>query len=231
MLPEQEGAYIHLLCFDWQEDGLLNDMGVLVHLSRITKDKLMFVLEKFKAHPRKEGWLTHPRLEKERKKQKEFRKKKSVSGKQGAKKRWSKKPQAPDNQGGNDTEKPDGDANGDAINLPIANDGSPSPIPSPSAIAIPKDKKKREGRKLPALADWLDYAKEKDYPKEDAESAFDHYTANGWKQKGGNLIKDWKAALRTCKKFYYQRNFNNTESERERLREEKKQRIADDKPW
>ena len=64
----------------------------------------------------------------------------------------------------------------------------------------------KRGRKLPSIGDWLAYAKEKDYPKDDASSAFDHYTANGWKQKGGNLIKDWKAALRTCKGFYEKRN-------------------------
>ncbi|MBR1387795.1 MAG: hypothetical protein IJ553_05275 [Alloprevotella sp.] len=30
-----------------------------------------------------------------------------------------------------------------------------------------------------------------------AQQFCDHYTANGWKQKGGNPIKDWRAAVRT----------------------------------
>lgn len=126
MLPEQEGAYIHLLCFDWQEDGLLDDMAVLVHLSRIPQDKLEFVLEKFKPHPRKNGWLTHPRLEKERKKQKAYKRKKSQSGKAGANKRWG----TSGNQRDTGSKKDSG-ANGGAKKVPMANDSSPSPIPSP----------------------------------------------------------------------------------------------------
>jgi len=84
----------------------------------------------------------------------------------------------------------------------------------------------KSGRKLPTLADWLDYAKEKDYPKEDAESAFDHYIANGWKQKGGNLIKDWKAAVRTCKRLYLQRTGQDKPSH-----QEKHDNRDENEPW
>lgn len=130
MLPEQEGAYIHLLCFDWEEDGLLDDIGVLVHLSRISQGKLEFVLEKFKPHPRKTGWLTHPRLEKERKKQKAYRRKKSQSGKAGANKRWKQSEDQQDTKGKNDSA-----ANGTATQLPLANDSSSSSSSIASASA------------------------------------------------------------------------------------------------
>jgi len=68
------------------------------------------------------------------------------------------------------------------------------------------EENKKKGAKRPTLDEWLAYADERNYPRDDAESAFDHYTANGWKQSKGNSIKCWKAALRTCKGFYLKRN-------------------------
>jgi len=66
---------------------------------------------------------------------------------------------------------------------------------------LDKDKDKSKER-IPTLNQWLEYAKEKNYPANDAEGAFDHYVANGWVQGKNKPIKDWKAALRTCKKRY-----------------------------
>jgi hypothetical protein len=56
---------------------------------------------------------------------------------------------------------------------------------------------KKEKVVNPSLKDWIDYCKSKDY-KFDYESAWGHYQSNGWKQKGGNRITDWKAAALTC---------------------------------
>jgi hypothetical protein len=62
-----------------------------------------------------------------------------------------------------------------------------------------KDRRTEE-RGRPTLAQWLAYAGEKNWPPADAENAFDHYEANGWRQARGNLIRDWKAAARTCQR-------------------------------
>lgn len=51
----------------------------------------------------------------------------------------------------------------------------------------------REG--TPTLEEVQAYVKEKGL-KMSAEGFFDHFTANGWRQSGGNKIKDWKAACR-----------------------------------
>ena len=55
-------------------------------------------------------------------------------------------------------------------------------------------------KRTPTLEQWLAYAGERHWTKDDAEAAFDHYEANGWRQANGNTIRDWKAAARTCQR-------------------------------
>lgn len=47
-----------------------------------------------------------------------------------------------------------------------------------------------------SIEDAKAYAKELNLPEVEACKFFDHFQANGWRQKGGNAIKDWRAALR-----------------------------------
>lgn len=61
----------------------------------------------------------------------------------------------------------------------------PSEKGSPPAQAKPIDLNEVE-----AYADTLSL------PGSEAAKFFDHFTANGWRQAGGNAIKDWQAALR-----------------------------------
>ncbi len=48
--------------------------------------------------------------------------------------------------------------------------------------------------------EWAAYGATLDpaWPVIDLRASFDHYEANGWRQKGGNPIKNWQAACRTC---------------------------------
>jgi predicted phage replisome organizer len=61
-------------------------------------------------------------------------------------------------------------------------------------------KKKTASRFIPpTLEEVQAYCKERGN-NVDPERFIDYYTANGWKQKGGNSIKDWKATIRTWEK-------------------------------
>lgn len=53
----------------------------------------------------------------------------------------------------------------------------------------------------PTLEEWLAHASEIGWTDlADAERTFHYYTANGWRQPGGNVIRDWRAAARGCAK-------------------------------
>lgn len=92
MEPAEEGCYIRLLCFDWREDGLPDDMDVLARYCRI--DPITFqtywarLSPCFVAHPKKDGHVTNKRLQLERKEQRRRRRAMSQGGKRGARKRW-----------------------------------------------------------------------------------------------------------------------------------------------
>ena len=58
----------------------------------------------------------------------------------------------------------------------------------------------------PSLTEWTDYGKEIGWDKADAEMAFDHYQANGWRVGGKAPVKDWKACARNCKRMSANRN-------------------------
>lgn len=85
----QEGAYIRLLAYDWTNNGIPEDKEASRKLSRLPDGSAIEpVLACFQKHPRKEGFLTHSRLQHERRKQSEHRKERKESGLKGAKKRW-----------------------------------------------------------------------------------------------------------------------------------------------
>lgn len=58
----------------------------------------------------------------------------------------------------------------------------------------------------PSLTDWVSYGSEIGWNKADAEMAFDHYQANGWKVGGKAPVKDWRACARNCFRMSGKRN-------------------------
>jgi uncharacterized protein YdaU (DUF1376 family) len=90
MSMAQKGAYITLICYCWKEDKLPNNPDYIRKLlGNVPKWKTLWNGIKHKFEIRG-NYLIHPRLEKEKLKQEEYRLKKSISGKKGMEKRWSK---------------------------------------------------------------------------------------------------------------------------------------------
>lgn len=87
MTPEQEGAYIRLLCYCWASGdcSLPSDEQALLSLSRLKDiDSLRVVADCFNQHPTESHKLVNLRLKKEQEKQEAWRKKSSNGGKQSA---------------------------------------------------------------------------------------------------------------------------------------------------
>ena len=86
----QKGAYITLLCYCWRVGKLQNnDDYIRKLLGNVPKWKFLWNGIKHKFEVQGE-YLIHPRLEKERMKQGEYRRKKSEAGKKAMTKRWDK---------------------------------------------------------------------------------------------------------------------------------------------
>ena len=94
MTPEQEGAYIRLLAYDWSGDGVPDNDHVLAALSRLGEGWLNggseIVRKCFIPHPEKPGFITNQRLQQEREKQKEWKEKSREGGLRSAESRRKK---------------------------------------------------------------------------------------------------------------------------------------------
>ena len=173
MTPEQEGAYVRLLCYDWSNDGIPDDDRALSALSRLGEGWFnggsRGVRECFISHPKKPGFLTNDRLLKEREKQQNWREKSREGGVKSAESRRSKK-----GKGGLRVVQP-------MVNRPVEPKANSS---SSSSESFSK----------PQLAELGEYGATLD-KSFDAGRFFDHYESNGWKV-GKTSMKNWKAAVR-----------------------------------
>lgn len=79
----QRGVYIHLLNYCWIEGSIPSGLAELKQIVSDPTISLEGVLKCFHVNPKKPNEMTHPRLEKERAKQDENRKKAVASGKKG----------------------------------------------------------------------------------------------------------------------------------------------------
>lgn len=59
---------------------------------------------------------------------------------------------------------------------------------------------------IPTLGQCKLYASIIGMPVEQGDAFFDHFASNGWRVSGKAPMKDWKAALRTWKRYHDERN-------------------------
>lgn len=79
--PAEVGAYIRLLCHQWESGSVPNDVKLLARLSQSDEQTIETILVKFS--PKKDGTLVNLKMEKVRKEADEYRKSRSSNGKKG----------------------------------------------------------------------------------------------------------------------------------------------------
>jgi len=187
MDAEERGIYITLLCLQFANGNRIRlPLAKLSQLCDTTDGKVMTVLE-MKFEETSDGWVNR-RLEEEYCKASEKQEKRAKAGKKGADARWEDGKRIADANGkrnGNRNGKRNADANGNQNQ-------------NQNQISLSKDRDTKRGKHAarPSLEEVKEYCEERG-GKVDAEQFLDHYTANGWRQSNGNLIRDWKAAVRT----------------------------------
>ena len=91
MSNQEVGCYIKLICFNWKQGSIPDDINKIARLcgeDTSVMAELWHSLKRCFISNGTNGRLINPRVEKERLKQKKYRKERSESGKKGAVKRW-----------------------------------------------------------------------------------------------------------------------------------------------
>lgn len=192
MTNQEIGCYVKLLCYCWREGSIpidLNRIAKLCGEDGSAMAQLWLAIQPcFSSAIGDPSRLVHPRLEMERKKQEEFRKERSNTGKNGANKRWR------NNLGNN------GSAMPEPMAEPMAKHGSSSSSSSSSSKSTGVFVK-------PSVEDVRKKCSEISLPETEAAGFIDYYESNGWRV-GRNPMKSWEAALRNWKKNFIERGPN-----------------------
>lgn len=177
MTLEEEGAYRRLMDHCWLQGSIPNDMRSLAALCKnITTSRMKKLWLNLQSCFQLDGdrWI-HPRIEKERAKQKARKQAKSAAGSKGAAKRWGKQ------------------SHSSAIGLPLAND-SPSSASASATTATHSSLSPRD-----ELGEWLGEYDEavSNHPltgqPEVRRTLFQHFgppglRANAWSKDDGESV-------------------------------------------
>lgn len=171
MNPEQEGAYIRLLCYDWSGDGIPDDDQTLSVLSRMGEGWFnggsTVIRNCFIPHPSKDGFITNERLQSEREKQDQWREKSKQGGIKSAASRRKK---------------------GSRVVQPNVNQLVEPKANSSSSISSSTSKSKG------TLSELQEFSVSIGLPSSDGDFMFHKWEESGWKNSG-KPVKDWKAGI------------------------------------
>lgn len=122
MSNAEVGAYIRMLCHQWDKTALPDDQKTLIRFCNGDKNGVAAARKKFDVG--EDGMLRNRRLERTREDQENYKANKSEAGKEGAKKRWQQ--------------------NGTPIILPLANGIANDSSASSTSSSPSKEKLSRE---------------------------------------------------------------------------------------
>jgi len=174
MTLEEEGAYIRAISYCWREGSIPSDPTLLSRLLKnASSEVVQTVVQRFRKIETENGTrLVHGRLEKERRKQAEWRKKSADGGKLSGKHRREKRLHAEANaKGGSVLVEPNG-------NRPLEPNANSSSSSSSSSSLSKKQKQKPIARSVPPdelagtlpLVDGSDFQISKDQVSEWTEA-------------------------------------------------------------
>ena len=173
---EEVGAYIRLLCHQWNRGGLTT---VKPRLNRIAGTVVTAeVLEKFTQG--EDGLLRNERLEDERRKQEEFRAMQSAKGRKSAEARRRKQP--------------DGNRGSTVVENRLQPNGN-SPSPSPSPILEEREQGRIASGDVPRVEEVIAFGDRSGVGPDVCRKFFEHYEGNNlWLNQHGRLI-NWRVKL------------------------------------
>lgn len=158
MTNQEVGCYIKLMAYCWREGSIPSDISKIAKLCGEDGSAMaqlwLAIGSCFAVASDSQDRLVHPRLEKERMKQKEHAEERSASGKKGAKAKWDKASKEIQLN-----ESRDGSAIGSAIKEPMAKDGSSSSSSSSTSLKEDMDSAHAQGDPLPDPTPYGEMAK------------------------------------------------------------------------
>jgi uncharacterized protein YdaU (DUF1376 family) len=195
MSAAEVGAFMRLLCHQWNRGGLPNDIERLQKMAGAKVSDM--VLEKFQRSEA-DGLIRNVRLEAERDKQNEYREKQRAKGlMSGVARRTAVEQRL--NHGSGSVE-PEANQNLFPVEQRL---NSPSPSPSPKENICPNGPKKRFEK--PTVQDLEAWFKSNGLPASEASRFFDYYEGKGW-VVGKAPMKNWQATCRNWKRNFEERN-------------------------
>jgi uncharacterized protein YdaU (DUF1376 family) len=193
MEAHEVGAYIRLLCYQWQQGSVPNNSAKIERITGIKASKLVDVIAKFVTS--EDGLtLANQRMESLREELNDYRKTQSENGKKGGRPKKPNDSQInPPLSNGLSEKKSDG-FQLEKLSVSVSSQSQSLLLPSEVIPVIPLAKSKAKGTREELEA----FAVEIGQPASDGSAMFDHWTANGWKN-GSNPSKDWQAGMRNWK--------------------------------